>query len=322
MSLSGEQKRARILAVLTDGQFHSGEVLGAQLGVSRVAIAKHIKALSELGLDIFSVSGKGYKLGRSVELLNADKIAALRHSNGGLDVLNVVGSTNDVIKSQLSNLHSGHVCLAEAQTAGRGRQGKVWVSPFGSSVYLSMYWAFSGGYHSINGLSLVVGLAVAATLNKLGLNDSQIKWPNDIYYYDQKLAGVLIELEGQVGAQCHAIIGIGLNMDLAEVDANIDQPWTDLKSINGSVPERNQLCAMLIDELHAYLQRFEQQGFEQFIPQWQQHDWLVERELNLHCGNNIISGVGKGVDVQGALLMQTAKGIERFFGGEISVRAK
>ena len=170
MSLSGEQKRAAILAKLTDGDFHSGEELGQQLGVSRVAIAKHIKTLSSLGLDIYCVSGKGYKLGYAVELLNAEKIAEHRQLQSHIDVLNVVGSTNDVVRSQLSNIDSGYACIAEAQTAGRGRQGKAWVSPFGASIYLSLYWAFSGGYHSVNGLSLVVGLAVVSTLEKNGIN--------------------------------------------------------------------------------------------------------------------------------------------------------
>lgn len=322
MTIHGERQRNEILATLSDGQFHSGEHLGQQLGISRVSVSKHIKVLSELGLDIFSIAGKGYKLAQSITLLDQQVIKSHLDTQYGVEVLNVVASTNDIIKSNIAVLKNGHVCLAEAQTAGRGRQGKTWVSPFGASLYLSMYWNFPAGYHSVNGLSLVVGIAITNVLNRLGVPQAKLKWPNDVYVDDCKLAGILVELEGQVGSDCHAIIGIGLNINLADNGSRINQAWTDITKIIGRIPDRNELSALIITELYTTLNEFEHFGFEPFIQRWCDKDWLWEKPAKLHCGANVVLGIGKGVDHQGALLLKTNQGIQRFYGGEISVRAE
>ncbi|WP_416307122.1 bifunctional biotin--[acetyl-CoA-carboxylase] ligase/biotin operon repressor BirA [Neptunicella sp. SCSIO 80796] len=322
MTVQGEHKRSEILAILVDGQFHSGQTLGELLGISRVSVSKHIKVLGELGLDIFSIAGKGYKLSQPVTLLSQQKIQQSIQSCAVVEVLSVVGSTNDVIKSKTFKLQNGFTCLAEAQTAGRGRQGKRWISPFGASLYLSMYWNFPAGYHSVNGLSLVVGLAVANGLERFGVSQAKLKWPNDIYVNDQKLAGILVELEGQVGSDCHAIIGVGLNINIVDSKAQIGQAWTDMNKITGNTPDRNKLSAVIVDELVSAVEEFERKGFESFIQRWCNKDWLMNRPAKLHCGSSIIKGIGKGVDHQGALLLETAQGIQRFYGGEISVRAE
>lgn len=316
--------RTMLLRTLSDGQFHSGQDLGAQLGVSRAAVSKHIKALSELGLDIFSVTGKGYRLAKPLNLLEHKSIVAkVQHRNEqSLAVLNVIDSTNQYLKQRLPNLTNGFVCLAEAQTQGRGRHGRRWVSPYGASLYLSMYWQFAGGYQAINGLSLVMGLAVTNALQSLAIQGVQLKWPNDVYLNDKKLAGVLIEVEGQLGVECDCIIGIGLNIDLPERQDEIDQPWTDLYKATGQAIDRNQLAAALINELYIAVQHFEQHGLAPFVEQWQHLDLYKNQPIRVLSGKHEKSGLCRGINHQGALLLETSQGLEVIHGGEVSVRGR
>ncbi|MFC7000428.1 biotin--[acetyl-CoA-carboxylase] ligase [Pseudobowmanella zhangzhouensis] len=189
MSARGEQVRSEIIHILADGAFHSGQQLGERLAISRVAIAKHVATLAQLGLEVHSLTGKGYRLAHPLTLLDEQHIKHhLHRPDTPLNLHHVVGSTNDIIKQQIGHWPSGAVCLAEAQTAGRGRQGKSWLSPFASSLYLSMYWNFTLGYQQISGLSLVVGVAIASTLKRLNINNVGLKWPNDVYVNGKKIA--------------------------------------------------------------------------------------------------------------------------------------
>lgn len=307
---------------LADGHFCSGEVLGEALEISRSAVSKHIKYLSELGLEIYSVQGKGYRLAKSLSLLNKNTILSLldSHDASQLIVLNVIDSTNQYIKNHQSKLKSGFVCLAEAQTAGRGRHGKTWVSPYGASLYMSMHWEFSAGYQGLGGLSLAVGVAVVRALAKFGISGVQLKWPNDIYLEGKKLAGVLIEVDGHFGGACQCIIGIGLNVDLPENITNIDQSYIDISSVLSSRVDRNTLAALLINELTASIIKFELLGFSSFVDAWRAVDVYANMPIKLIMGQNIIEGVGRGIDDTGALLIETEEGVKTFQGGEISVR--
>ncbi|MFT5674688.1 MAG: BirA family biotin operon repressor/biotin-[acetyl-CoA-carboxylase] ligase [Paraglaciecola sp.] len=322
MSKHSDLIRTQIVSQLAHGEFCSGQVLGEQLGISRAAISKHIKCLMELGLDIFSVTGKGYKLALPLQLLNVEKITAMRQKETTtvVDVFNVIDSTNQYLKNELMNLHNGHACLAEAQTAGRGRHGRQWVSPFGASLYLSMYWSFPGGYQSVGGLSLAVGVAVVSALKKIGIADVQLKWPNDIYAQGKKLAGILIEAEGQMGGACQCVLGIGLNMSMPGNLVQIDQPWIDLAQITDEVPDRNRLAAYLLDELVLTLREFEQSGLQPFVPHWQSLDLFRDKEVKLIMGQKRVLGICRGIDASGALILETDNVRRAYYGGEISVR--
>ncbi|MBC3767912.1 bifunctional biotin--[acetyl-CoA-carboxylase] ligase/biotin operon repressor BirA [Neptunicella marina] len=321
MSIKGELKRNEILQLLADGKCHSGEDIGKFLNISRASVAKHIKMLTQFGISINSQAGSGYQLSTPLNLLNYKTIVEALNFPIRVDVCNIISSTNDYIKNKINSCKKGMTCLAEAQTAGRGRQGKKWESPFGASIYLSMYWHFEAGYQSVNGLSLVVGIAVNNVLRELGINTSQLKWPNDIYANDKKLAGVLIELEGQIGAGCDAVIGIGLNVQLGAAVVDITQPWTDLSQQLRQTPDRNLIAAKIINELYSLLSIFETKGFPAFEHLWQRYDWLMEKEINLSIGESVETGIGRGVDSQGALLVECDGKIKRFYGGDVSVRA-
>jgi BirA family biotin operon repressor/biotin-[acetyl-CoA-carboxylase] ligase len=322
MSKSSELVRGNLLSILADNEFHSGETLGTALGISRAAISNHIKVLSSLGLDIYSVTGKGYCLAQPLTLLNLDEIC--EHLNvshtAHIEVLNVIGSTNQYLKDKSMSIQNGHTCLAEAQTAGRGRHGRKWVSPYAASLYLSMHWSFAGGYSVLSGMSLAVGVAIVDALNKCGVQEVQLKWPNDIYAQGKKLAGVLIEVEGQIGSGCEAIIGVGINVSLPKNIEEIGQPWIDLAQLTEPLINRNRLAGTLISELTKSLTLFDNSGLEPFVTKWRALDVYANQAIKLIIGQQTLSGTSRGIDASGAILLETEQGVKAYHGGEISVR--
>jgi BirA family biotin operon repressor/biotin-[acetyl-CoA-carboxylase] ligase len=327
--------RNKLLHLLAKSEFISGTDLGAQLGISRSAIGKHIDALKQLGLDVFSVRGKGYKLSEPLSLLSHQAISEYVRKQVSqehycqipqplqLEVLNVVDSTNTYIKQNIAQLSQGASCIAEAQSAGRGRHGRQWISPFASSIYLSMYWRFSGGYQTLSGLSLVIGLAVNRTLMHFGITTGQLKWPNDIYINMQKIAGILIEVEGSVGDEVHCVIGLGLNVNLPDDVTGIDQPFTDLQTHSQqAVINRNHLTAQLILDIQSALTIFEASGLSSFISEWEALNVFAGKDITLLIGQQTVHGICKGIDAQGALRVMVDGEVKTFHGGEISVRAR
>jgi BirA family biotin operon repressor/biotin-[acetyl-CoA-carboxylase] ligase len=316
--------RNEILRALGDNAFHSGTELGQTLGVSRAAVGKHIKALGDMGVDIYSVKGKGYRLADSISLLDVDSINAHYAQLTGVTdaactVLSVVDSTNTYLKERTAHLYSGQSCVAEAQTAGRGRHGRVWHSPFGSSIYLSQYWQFAGGYATLSGLSLVVGVVLADVLTDMGIAGVALKWPNDVYINMHKVAGVLVEVEGTVSDDVHTVIGIGLNVDLPD-DLALGQPYTSCQAHTSTRIDRNALVAQCLAKLHQALQQFAQSGLMPFMEAWERRNAFNHRGIELHLGKETIQGICMGINEQGALLVQVDGQIKAFHGGEISVR--
>ncbi|KJF92631.1 bifunctional biotin--[acetyl-CoA-carboxylase] ligase/biotin operon repressor BirA [Photobacterium leiognathi] len=312
--------RLALIQLLADGSFHSGEKLGQALGISRAAIAKQIKVIQGWGLDIFRVQGKGYCLASPIELLDKANILA-KSDCAHLELIPVIDSTNQYLLDRVGQLPSGSVCLAEYQEAGRGRRGRQWLSPFGSNLYLSIYWRLDAGMAAAMGLSLVVGVAIAETLQQLGAPDVRVKWPNDIYYKDQKLAGILVEMTGQAGDAAHLVIGMGLNVSMPiKEQAEITQAWTNLAQACDNLPSRNQLAAQLIAHLTQTLIDYEQQGLTDFVERWNKIDNFLNRPVKLLIGERTIEGIARGIDVQGALLLETDEGVTPYIGGEISLR--
>jgi birA, biotin-[acetyl-CoA-carboxylase] ligase region len=260
-------RQQALLAVLADGAFHSGEQIGAELGISRAAISQQIKSLRLLGLEIFSITGKGYRLNTPLDLLNTE---ILQHLTAGAPIHTcaVIDSTNQYMMAQLERWQKGECLLAETQTAGRGRRGRHWHSPFGSQFIMSMYWRLDDGPSAAMGLSLAIGVAVVQALESAGYRDLSLKWPNDIYMARRKLAGILVEMSAAVGGICHLVIGVGVNLNLPDaVIAQLDQPCAHLAE-QPVVVERNQLSATIIRALRNALTLFEQQGLTAFLTEW------------------------------------------------------
>lgn len=231
----------RLLECLSDGCIHSGESLGAELGISRAAVWKHVKAAQLAGVPLWANRGEGYRLAPGFALLNADQIRrdclpATLSALSNIEILMTIDSTNSQLMRRFQEGGPDSlVVLAEKQTAGRGRRGRVWQSPFASSIYLTLGWTFTEGVAAIEGLSLVVGLKVLEVLQRFGASDLQLKWPNDVYWQQRKLAGILIEVQGDPAGVCQVAIGIGINVNLQETQNTlIDQPWVDLHTIIGN----------------------------------------------------------------------------------------
>ncbi|MCG8672342.1 MAG: bifunctional biotin--[acetyl-CoA-carboxylase] ligase/biotin operon repressor BirA [Pseudomonadales bacterium] len=316
----------KIVELLADGQFHSGDELGDALGVSRAAVWKQIQKLEDKGLDIFSVKGKGYKLNTPVELLSSDRIKASMSEKAlpllsNIDVQSVVSSTNDVaMRMAADGVDSGYVCLAEQQTAGRGRRGRNWVSPFGSNIYMSVVWNFYGGAAALEGLSLATGIAVAATLRNLGCEQVRLKWPNDLLIGADKLGGILLEMTGDPSGHCQVVLGLGINTLIRQGEGDgIDQAYTQLSDHGVDLP-RNDLAASVIGAVLVMLDEFSRSGFDSYHPHWAYFDAYRDKRVYVQAGSQQTRGIARGVDKTGGLLLETASGVEVFKGGELSLR--
>lgn len=328
-----KSKLAIILQCLADGCWHSGEELGVLLGVTRAAVWKQLQKLELFGIGVVSQKGKGYAIPGGLDLLCADmlqvELAALSCADqvrvSRIEVHPVLDSTNAFIMRH-TNAHA-LACLAELQTAGRGRRGRVWHSPFAQNLYLSLGWQFDGGVAALEGLSLAVGVVVAQALESLGFSGIELKWPNDVLANRKKLAGILIEMNGDLSGRCQVVIGIGLNvaMTVAHQDVAIDQPWTDLSQLAASqsitMPSRNHLAARLLHALAQLLSTYGTQGFAAYVAEWEKRNAYINQEVVL-SGQVEQRGMMLGVNNQGAVRLQMEAGEQHFYGGEISLRAQ
>lgn len=288
----------KLIALLANGEFHSGEQLGETLGMSRAAINKHIQTLRDWGVDVFTVPGKGYSLPEPIQLLNAKQILG-QLDGGSVAVLPVIDSTNQYLLDRIGELKSGDACIAEYQQAGRGRRGRKWFSPFGANLYLSMFWRLEQGPAAAIGLSLVIGIVMAEVLRKLGADKVRVKWPNDLYLQDRKLAGILVELTGKTGDAAQIVIGAGINMAMRRVEESVvNQGWITLQEAGINL-DRNTLAAMLIRELRAALELFEQEGLAPYLSRWEKLDNFINRPVKLIIGDKEIFGISRGIDNRG-----------------------
>lgn len=322
-----ESLQRQLLQLLSGGSFCSGEELAQLLGVSRTAIWKQIESLrDDFQLEIHAVRGRGYRLADSLELLNAEQITEglSRQQQSMLSQLQVhisVDSTNSHLKKQmLEGIDSGSVCLSECQSAGRGRRGRSWVSPFGCNLYLSLYWRFERSMTEIGGVSIAVGTVIARVLSEHAGNVA-LKWPNDVMVDSKKIAGILVDVQGAADGPVDAVIGIGINLDLpSHASQQIDQPWTDLQLQGGKTISRNQITARLLGELLEAMQLFQHHQLASFIPRWRQYDLYHGEEVTLIHPRRKIRGIHRGIADDGSLLLEVNGKLCSFQSGEVSLR--
>lgn len=312
-----------LLGILASGSFHSGEKLGGELQISRTAVWKQVERLRSLGVEVHSVTGKGYRIPAALSLLNEAQIlagvgASAANWEGRLDVLFSTGSTNVDAMEKAQSGADRYIVVAEHQSQGKGRRGRTWVSPLGANIYFSMLVSFQSGVAALEGLSLVVALLVARALERCGCRDLGLKWPNDILVEGKKLAGILLEISGDVAGPCKVVIGIGLNVRMpSSVTEQIDQPFTDLERCFSGVPDRNYLVAQLILELEVGLAEFSRTGFSEFYSLWQDRDIYKGRMVELRSGGSVMRGIVHGINHSGALLLETDEGLKVITGGEV-----
>ncbi|HEY7776219.1 MAG TPA: bifunctional biotin--[acetyl-CoA-carboxylase] ligase/biotin operon repressor BirA [Kineobactrum sp.] len=321
--------KTTLVPMLADGEFHSGQALADALGVSRTAVWKQLKRLEELGLQVESAKGLGYRVPGGVELL--DEIAVRAGLNTPalgllqeLQLLETIDSTNaEALRRIAGGAGAGLVCCAELQTAGRGRRGRTWVSPYARNMYLSLVWEYHEGAAALEGLSLAVGVAVVRALARLGLPALQLKWPNDLLFNGAKVGGVLLEMAGDATGRCQVVLGVGINVAMpAAAATTIDQAWTDLTSIAGSaLVSRNTLLASLLNELLPLAAGFSATGFAPWQAPWMALDAHADTAVILQSGDQRQAGIARGVNGRGALQLETSVGVTSIYGGEISLRA-
>ena len=320
-----------ILNALNQPGFVSGQALGEQLGISRAAVSKHINSLHVMGLDIFKVTGKGYSLNNHAGLLNQTKIqqyfnqltSQLKSQSVNVEVHPLIDSTNSELMRRIqakTALESGTVIVAEMQQAGRGRRGRVWQSPFGANLYYSYFWRLDDGLQAAMGVSIAVGLAVYDTIKALYDIELELKWPNDIYLNKQKLAGVLVELDGQPQGPCQLVLGIGINLQMPQsFSQHIDQAWTDLSQHTQQL-DKNELVASLTYHLENRLDQYRKSGLHTMHEQWNSLNAFAGEYVELNTGHRSWRGICEGIDPQGGIRIRQDGEVKSYYGGEISLR--
>jgi BirA family biotin operon repressor/biotin-[acetyl-CoA-carboxylase] ligase len=325
----------RILCRLANGKFHSGQTLAEELGVSRASIWNCVKKLQAYGLEVYSIRGRGYRIPQPTELLNSETICqyidqnllAQKQVSGAqaprpnIDLHWSLNSTNEQL------LHSEQaapaVCISEMQQNGRGRRGRQWLSPPGGNIYFSYKWQFNLGPAQLSALSLAVSVGVMRVLRRCGADKIGVKWPNDIVQNGRKLAGILLEMQGEAGGPCTVVVGIGINVRIsADTAKHIDQPWTDLQQLTGKAIQRSQLVADLVCELSSVFQLYEQQQLVPFMDEWLQNDQLKQKSVSVRMAKECYTGIATGIDLQGNLIVDD-DGVQRLFSsGEVSLRLR
>lgn len=320
-----------LLKRLADGRARSGEALAAEFGVTRAAIWKQMRKLADLGVAVEAERARGYKLARPLELL--ERAAIERHwpDRGAppvrrLDVLPVTASTNRVLLDDAPPPPGAvDVCIAEFQTAGRGRHGRRWNAPFGAALCLSAGWHFAESPPDLPALTLAVGVAAARALERTARVRPALKWPNDLVLDERKLGGILVELDAEAHGPCHIVAGIGINVALPEELLETVSDWprgaVDLAAACAAPPTRAALAAALIAELAAAFATFAEHGFAAFADDWRRDDYLRDRPVRVATAAGALDGVARGIDADGALRIERADGaLMRVVSGDISVR--
>ncbi|GHD54670.1 BirA family transcriptional regulator, biotin operon repressor / biotin-[acetyl-CoA-carboxylase] ligase [Marinobacter persicus] len=317
-------KAPALLKLLEDQQVHSGEYLARALGISRTAVWKQIRKAQADGVAIRTIKGRGYQLLSTVDYLDRD--AVLRQlseevlSKVDLHVLEEVDSTNREVARRLGLVSQPlPVVMADCQTQGRGRLGRTWASPKGENIYLSVGLALSGGFGALEGLSLVLGVAVARALEALGANPLGLKWPNDLYAFNRKLGGILVEIQGELQEGCVQVIaGIGLNVHMSDAE-DVDQPWVSLANAWPEIRwRRSDIAAAMLNEIERAVRIFEQDGFGSFKDSWQARDIFLDMPLKAKDGE--LQGIGAGIDEKGNYRLQQGDATISVGAGDISLR--
>lgn len=322
--MSRQHMTGRLAALLADGGWHPGPELARELGVTRARVSQQVKVLRDLGLDVFSVNGRGYRLPGPLSLLNAETIRAGLSAQSAamvdeLDVLTEVGSTNAWLMRP--DITGTHVCFAEYQSAGRGRRQRAWNSPFAANLYFSVSHALTPSRAPLGTLSLAIGIALAERLRALGVAGVAIKWPNDLYVDQAKLAGILIEHRGEAGGPSRVVTGVGLNVSMeARQASNVDQSWERLADHIARLPERNVLAGHMLDAVLEALSRFQASGFESFRKRWPELDLAHDRKVMVDDGECQRYGIARGIGPDGALRVEFEGNIESVYAGDVSLR--
>lgn len=313
-----------LVRLLSTEIFKTGTELGAELGISRTAVWKQIQQLEQLGIEIITKPQQGYKLAKSINLFNELLLKQLlieNKSNLDLYLFSSLGSTNVEAKNLLNSPEVKSVLvLTEMQTAGKGRRGRTWQSPFGQNLAITLGAKIDTDISKLQGLSLAIAVELKESLNKFAAIDVGFKWPNDIYVNDKKLCGILVEVAGDFSGPFSLIMGIGLNLKSSSAFNSIDQPYICLDEL-GIEFDKNLFAIDLAVRLEKMISKFLNKGFQAWQARWNKaHLWKDKQAEVIH--SNLSKRVTlKQVNSDGALLVINSEGNEEVINsGEISLR--
>lgn len=316
---------------LASGEWVSGAQLAMAAGVSREALSKRVRKLArEWQLPLETRHGRGYRLKKPLQRLS--KKSVQKHLNPAwrnrlrIDIVPSTGSTNSDLLAAPER-DDPQLLLAELQTAGRGRRGREWLSPFGANLYLSLGWTFPAWPPQLTTLPLMVGVCCIAALRETGLKQLALKWPNDLRVGEAKLGGILVEQRGEASGPCRVIIGVGINVAMSASQAgSVTQPWVSLEAALAAqghkLPDRNKLAATVAACLADGCQRFEQDGFEPFAAVWDEMDMTRGRPVSVLTAGDSWNGIARGINADGALRVETPAGIQLVHAGDVSLRVR
>jgi BirA family biotin operon repressor/biotin-[acetyl-CoA-carboxylase] ligase len=322
----------RLLHALADGRTHSGEELAREFGITRAAVWKQVGKLAGWGLTVEAAPGSGYRLPRRLDLLETQALRAALAPNvaariAKLEVFTELGSTNRHLTVAPPPVGQLDVCIAEFQTAGRGRRGRSWNVPLGGGICLSVGWQFAGMPAELAALTLAVGVAVRRVLKRVADVEIALKWPNDLVFDERKLGGILLEVVAEAHGGAHVVAGIGLNVALPPELLPSLSDWPcgaiDLMTALGrEPPPRAVLAGALVNEFAELLVAYPERGFAAYRSEWQSADFLRGRAVQLDEAGGRLAGTAAGIDTDGALLIQTTGGDRRrVVAGDVSVRS-
>ena len=319
------ERLSLVVRALAGGRPRSRAALARECGVGEADLEGVLNRLPGLGIEPI-VGPETVALSRPVDLLDPGAILAAvpRLGPGAVHVRFAVDSTNTVLAERLrAGAAAPELCTAESQTAGRGRHGRRWVSGLGQSLVLSVSWRFAVRPGGLSGLSLAIGVALAEALAASGLGRVMLKWPNDLVVDDRKLAGILVEASGSRSGSVACVVGVGFNLDLAPAESGrIDQPWIDFARELGRVPGRSMLASQAANAILDACEQYRNRGLEPFVDGWRERDTLRDRSVRVLSGGAPIEGTARGIDSDGALLVQHAAGVVRCESGEVTVRVR
>lgn len=316
----------QVLSLLKQaGGYLSGEEISRQLGVSRAAVWKAVKALREKGYVIDSVTNRGYRLSSQPDLLDAATIQAdlsTRFLGRNIVALEETDSTNEEAKRQgAAGAPDGTLCVAERQTGGKGRLGRAWSSPAGSGVWMSLLLRPSVAPQEATQLTLIVGLSVCQAIRRLTGCPAMIKWPNDIVIGRKKVCGILTELTADMEQIHYVVVGIGINANIPQFQGELQQKATSLLLETGQKTDRAALVRAVLEELEKNYGRFLTDLTADFITPYEALCVSLNRQVTVVRGGRELTGQSIGLTKEGELRVRMENGdILEIGSGEVTVQ--
>jgi BirA family transcriptional regulator, biotin operon repressor / biotin---[acetyl-CoA-carboxylase] ligase len=313
-----------VLSFLIEGGdgYVSGAALSDKLGLSRTAVWKHVETLRSFGYAIEAQSSKGYRLLRVPDRLSALELGPLLSTRElGQHVIHFesVPSTNQAaFEAAQAGAPTGTVFIAEAQTAGKGRRGRQWISPAGKNLAMSCLLRPDIPPARASEVTLLAAVAVAEALAATEV-EASIKWPNDLLVGTKKIAGILTELSADTEQVHFVVLGIGVNLnaDPSDFAEALREQVTSAKMSRGQPVPRALFASALLLRLETWLEQWENDGFEPIRAAWKSHCGMFGKSVRVKSEHNEFVGVAEDIDASGALLVTTTEGTQRVLSADV-----